>query len=88
METGNFVKTLSTRRPAKTYPRCVAFADKARLILGGSDHGQVYIFDRKLGQVVEKIGYARKGGAEIIGVSPIFFFLPVYTLTVVAGARC
>jgi len=47
LECGNFVKTVVTKEVQKTHPKGVVFADKSRLVIGGSDHGLVYIFERK-----------------------------------------
>lgn len=64
-----FVKTLTIGDPNKTYPKGVVFADNSHAIIGGSDHGQAYIFDRKTGKVLHKLKHAKKGGAETIAVS-------------------
>lgn len=68
LESGSFIKTLVTKEAKRRYPKGVAFADKSRLVVGGSDHGLVYIFERKTGRVLETLKYARKGGVETIGV--------------------
>jgi hypothetical protein len=68
LECGSLLKTLVTKEAQKTHPKGVAFADKSRLVVGGSDHGLVYIFERKAGRVLKKLKYARKGGVETIGV--------------------
>ncbi|KAF8960565.1 hypothetical protein BDZ97DRAFT_1617235, partial [Flammula alnicola] len=66
MDSGNFVKTLITKEAEKTYPKGVAFADKSHLIVGGSDHGVAYIFERKTGKVLKRLKHAKKGGVETI----------------------
>jgi len=38
------------------------------LVVGGSDHGRVYIFERKTGRVLKTLKYAKKGGVETIAV--------------------
>jgi hypothetical protein len=68
LECGTFVKTLVTKEAVKTYPKGVAFADKSRLVIGGSDPGLVYIFERKTGRVLKKLKHTRGGGVETIGV--------------------
>ncbi|KDR78697.1 hypothetical protein GALMADRAFT_137715 [Galerina marginata CBS 339.88] len=69
VDTGSFVRTLSTGDPLKTHPKGVAFVDRSHAIVGGSDHGQVYVFDRKTGKVLRKLKHSRQGGAETIAVS-------------------
>lgn len=71
MDTGNFVRTFLTRKATKTYPKGVAFADRSGLIIGGSDHGKVYVFERKTGRLVKRLKHAGSGGVEAIAVSPI-----------------
>jgi len=68
LECGNFVKTLVTKEVQKMHPKGVVFADKSRLVIGGSDHGLVYIFECKTGRVLKTLKHARKGGVETIGV--------------------
>ncbi|KAF8880605.1 hypothetical protein CPB84DRAFT_1851829 [Gymnopilus junonius] len=68
METGLFVKTFITKDAVKTHPKGVAFGDKSRLVIGGSDHGHVYIFDRKTGRILKSLRHAKRGGAETLAV--------------------
>jgi len=68
LECGSFVKTLVTKKAKRRYPKGVAFADRSRLVVGGSDHGLVYIFERKTGLVLKTLKHARKGGVETIAV--------------------
>ena len=69
MDSGVFVKTFITKHVVKTHPKCVVFADRSRLVIGGSDHGRVYVFERKTGQLLKTLTHARKGGVETIAVS-------------------
>jgi hypothetical protein len=68
VDSGNFVRTLSTGDPLKTYPKGVAFVDNSHAIVGGSDHGRVYIFECKTGKVLHKLKHSKQGGAETIAV--------------------
>jgi hypothetical protein len=68
LECGSFVRTLVTKEAQKTYPKGVAFADKSRLVVGGSDHGLAYILERKTGRMLKTLKHARKGGVETVGV--------------------
>ncbi|KAF9521979.1 hypothetical protein CPB83DRAFT_920414 [Crepidotus variabilis] len=69
LDTGNFVRTFVTKEPIKTYPKGVAFAHRGHAIVGGSDHGCVYIFDRKSGNVLHTLKHAQDGGAQTIAVN-------------------
>ena len=69
MDSGTFVRGLVTREPSKTYPKAVAFADNSRVIVGGSDHGLVYIFERKTGKLIRSLRHAKNGGVQTVAVS-------------------
>ena len=69
MDSGLFIRTLPTKAPTRTYPRGVAFANNSQAVIGGSDHGQVYIFDHRTGKVLVRLKHSRSGGVETLGVS-------------------
>lgn len=71
LDSGSYVKTLSTKDPLKTYPKGVTFAAHSYAVVGGSDHGIVYIFERKTGKIIKTLKHAKKGGAETIAVGPL-----------------
>ncbi len=64
-----FVRTLEVGKPSKTYAKSVVFANGSQAVIAGSDHGKVYIFDRKSGRVLKKITHANSGGVETVSVS-------------------
>lgn len=68
MDSGTLVRTLETGRAKKTFPKGVAFANNSRAVVGGSDHGLVYIFERKTGKVLDKLRHSKNGGVETISV--------------------
>jgi WD40 repeat protein len=59
--------------PYKTYPKGVCFADDARIIVTGSDHGLVYVFDRKSGRCLDTLKHANEGGVQTITMSEVLF---------------
>lgn len=67
LDTAEFVRTFATRDPKETYPKGVAFINHSRVV-GGSDHGLVYIFNRKTGRAIDTLRYSRTGGAQTIAV--------------------
>ena len=69
IDSGNFVRTLVTRDPIKTYPKGVAFANHGQAIVGGSDHGRAYIFERKSGRMITTLSHGNDEGVQMIGVS-------------------
>jgi outer membrane protein assembly factor BamB len=68
LDTAEFVRTFPTKDPKETYPKGVAFVDRARAVVGGSDHGLVYIFQRKTGHLIDTLKYERRGGVETLAV--------------------
>lgn len=69
INSGKFVRNLSAREPTKTYPKGVAFANRSQAVVGGSDHGIVYIFESKSGHIITTLEHAQNGGVETIAVS-------------------
>ncbi|KAJ7049586.1 WD40-repeat-containing domain protein [Mycena amicta] len=55
LEDRSLVKTFSVRVTKKYRPRQVDFSDECRFIISGSDHGVVYIFDRRSGEIVDEL---------------------------------
>ncbi|KAF8194931.1 WD40-repeat-containing domain protein [Pholiota molesta] len=66
LDTAEFLRTFPTGDAKKTYPKGVTFADRSRAIVGGSDHGLVYVFHRKTGRSICALKYERQGGVETI----------------------
>lgn len=70
LDTAEYMATfLIPKTSADVFAKTVAFADQSRAVVGGSDHGIVYIFDRKTGHVIRSLKYAKKGGVETLAVS-------------------
>ncbi|KJA13352.1 hypothetical protein HYPSUDRAFT_59954 [Hypholoma sublateritium FD-334 SS-4] len=65
-DAGTFVRTLEVGKPTKTYAKGVVFANESHAVIAGSDHGRVYIFDRKSGLILAKIKHSKMGGVETI----------------------
>lgn len=69
LDTGSFIRTLEVGLLTKTYGKGVVFANRSQAVIAGSDHGQVYIFDRKAGTVLMKLKRSKSGGVETVTVS-------------------
>ena len=69
LDSGQFIRTLVTQEPIRTYPKGVVFANNCQAVIGGSDHGYVYIFERKSGCILAKLAHARNEGVQTIEVS-------------------
>jgi hypothetical protein len=62
------IREYVTGVPRRTYPKQVDFAEGSRVIVGGSDHSMVYIFDRKTGAVLQKLHHGRDELVQTIAV--------------------
>ncbi|KAG1750309.1 WD40-repeat-containing domain protein [Suillus occidentalis] len=66
---GEPVRTFATAVPTVSVPKQVAFGEEGKVVVGGSDNGLVYIFDRKTGQILETLHHADTGLVQTISVS-------------------
>jgi hypothetical protein len=69
--TGTYVCTLTTGPYKRREPKQVAFAENSKVAVGGSDHGSVYVFDRRNGSVLEVLRHAGQGLVQTIAVGGI-----------------
>ncbi|KAG1837941.1 hypothetical protein F4604DRAFT_1692017 [Suillus subluteus] len=63
---GEPVRTFATGLPSMSVPKQVAFGEEGKVVVGGSDHGLVYIFDRKTGQTLETLHHTDTGLVQTI----------------------
>jgi hypothetical protein len=47
LDTGHWKRSFPTGKPTRKLPKQVAFGERSKVVVGGSDHGAVYVFDRK-----------------------------------------
>jgi hypothetical protein len=66
------VRTFSAGTTIKRFPKQVIFAEDDTVIVGGSDHGAVYVFDRKMGVVLDTMAHSKRGLVQTITVSMFF----------------
>ncbi|KAG1725150.1 uncharacterized protein EDB91DRAFT_1062420, partial [Suillus paluster] len=52
------VRTFATAVPSMSVPKQVAFGEEGKVVVGGSDNGLVYVFDRKTGQILKTLHHA------------------------------
>ncbi|KAL5529805.1 hypothetical protein ACEPAG_5792 [Sanghuangporus baumii] len=80
--TGSLVRALPC--PVnKTVPKQVAWANHQKLIIGGTDHGMLYVYNAETGQVTQKLRHESSGFVQTVTVrinalktikAEIFFF--------------
>jgi hypothetical protein len=72
MADGAFVRTYTTGTATRRVPKQVVFAESLRAVVGGSDHGAVYVFDRKSGGKVAVLQHSDKGLVQTVTVRELF----------------
>jgi hypothetical protein len=68
LEDGAYIRTFSTGRPKKGVPKQVAFGEDSKVVVGGSDHGAVYVFDRRTGATLDILHHADEGLVQTLTV--------------------
>lgn len=53
LDSGARIRTYAVAAKKTPRPRQVTFAEDCSVILSGSDHGAVYVFDRRSGQQID-----------------------------------
>ena len=69
MRTGTFIHNFPTGKPTKRYPKQVAFGENDNVIVGGSDHGAVYVFDHDTGGPIDLLRHSERGLVQTVMVS-------------------
>ncbi|KAG6326352.1 hypothetical protein ID866_12737 [Astraeus odoratus] len=68
MSDSSCIRTYDTK-PAKSYLKQVAFAENDTLVVGGSDNGGVYMFDKSSGALQRTLRHSKTGQVQMITVS-------------------
>jgi hypothetical protein len=71
LDTGAFIRTLGTGQLTRRVPKQVAFTEESGLVVGGSDHGAVYLWDRRTGIRSGVLRHADRGLVQTIAVSTL-----------------
>ena len=69
LEDMKFLRKYPTGKPMKWFPKQVGFGEEGRILVGSSDHGTIYIFDRKTGLVMDTLNHEDDGLAQAVTVS-------------------
>ncbi|KAG6328474.1 hypothetical protein ID866_10614 [Astraeus odoratus] len=60
MSDGSCIRTYDTK-PVKSYLKQVAFVENNTLVVGGSDNGGVYMFDKSSGALQQTLRHLKTG---------------------------
>ena len=69
LRTGMFIRNFPTGKPTKRYPKQVAFGENNNVIVGGSDHCAVYVFDHDTGGPIDLLRHSERGLVQTVMVS-------------------
>lgn len=67
LDDGACIRTYNTD-PVKTFPKQVVFGEKATLVVGGSDAGIIYVFDKNEGTLKQELQHADKARVQTVAV--------------------
>ena len=68
IEDSTYIWTFPTGTLIRRHPKQVAFGEKGNVIMGGSDHGIVYVFDWMTGNKMVKLRVAEQGMVQTVAV--------------------
>jgi hypothetical protein len=68
LDSGRWKRNFPTGAPTVKVPKQVTFGEDFRAVVGGSDHGAVYVFDRKKGVQLHVLWHAEKGLVQTVTV--------------------
>lgn len=68
-EAGTFVQNFQIGIPIKWFPRQVVFGENSEVIVGGSDHREVYVFDRETGTLLDTLNHGNKALIQAVAIS-------------------
>jgi WD40 repeat protein len=71
LDNAAYIRTLPTGTPQKLFPQQVAFGENGKVVVGGSDHGIVYVFDRQTGTPLQVLHHADRGLVQTVTVRDI-----------------
>jgi WD40 repeat protein len=77
LDKGQHVRNLSTGKATCHLPKQVCFTEIGGVIVGGSDHGSVYVWDSKTGDLLESLKHVDQGPVRTVTVSLTCFLIVV-----------
>lgn len=71
--TGEFIRNYPTGPVRKKFSKQVAFGEEGRIVVGGTDQGAVYVFDKNDGKVLSILRHGDRGIVATLTVSPLYY---------------
>lgn len=69
LDDGTCIRHFPTATPDAYVIRQVSLTEASKVVVGGSDHGAVYVFDRETGVVLDLLQHAHDGFVQTVTVS-------------------
>ena len=66
IDTGSCLNVYSTARPTRRVPKKAVFSDNGAIVVAGSDHGDVYVFERRGGHPLAVLEHAKDGYTQTV----------------------
>lgn len=68
LESGQLIRTFTMDPPNISVPKQVSFGEDGKVVIGGSDNGLVYVFNRRTGEVIETLCHTAMALVQTIAV--------------------
>lgn len=72
LDTAIHLRNYYTGPAVDAVPKDVHFANNGELVVGGSDHGRIYVFEAESGQKIDTLQHATCGLVQAIAVRWLF----------------
>ena len=66
---GTYIRGFPTQASGRSIIKAVGFLENFAIVVGGSDHGLVYLFNRETGEVQETLRHADRGHVQAVTVT-------------------
>ena len=88
LQSGQLIKTFKTDPPNIPVPKQVAFGEEGKVVVGGSDNGCIYVFDRRTGELIKTLRHLGTALVQTIAVSLILRHCAKHTIINYVVCRC
>lgn len=78
LDTGTRIRTFPITVTKSQRPRQVSFAEECSVIVSGSDHGVVYLFNRRSGDMLDELNIGTDEWIQTVTVSAVNAQLSFY----------
>jgi hypothetical protein len=69
LDNASWKRNFPTGTPSRKLPKQVAFGEDSNVVVGGSDHGAIYVFDRETGSPLHVLRHGDGGMVQTVTVS-------------------